>query len=156
MQDAKYHGERSSSFILFGDKLDRGILTHNAAGLAYTRNGVIVLGGERVGEVYVPDSNWILEFDFEQGWVTKTGPFEEATEIWGDDASYFSANRSGLRNASRFHNWDHWYRHYPFSVYVQDGPEDGGDDVGVRLASRPEPVRSTGDAAESDISIESF
>jgi len=135
VKNTKSRGERSSSYIQFDDKHDRGILYHNVEGLFFGRRGPQPIGGEKIGEVFVPEDNWILDIDFEQGMIRKTGTYEEAKERFGDDASYLGVTRNGLRNVSRFHGWVGLFRRSPFSVDVHVGPEGRIDNVGVRLAN---------------------
>jgi len=59
------------------------------------------------------------------------------------DVSYFwrACKGAGTRAVYRFYNAVNG----PFDVGAYDGPDSRGDDLGVRLASRSEPLRSKGD-----------
>jgi len=78
------------------------------------------------------DRRWVLEYDKPTGFPSSVGTKKEAQRVFGEDASRFWYNPNGLRAVCRFYGADYG----PFFVGAGGGPDDRGDYLGVRLASR--------------------
>lgn len=85
--------EWTSTFLEDGKKvIERPeIVIHNE------KYGWVTEGGN-IAYVDLPDSGFVLEYDKPTGFPSRTSPKKEHAErVFGEDASYFSANRDGLR-----------------------------------------------------------
>ncbi len=116
LRDGKYVVERPDELVY-----ENGV---------WKAKGGVVRTFEHFPEGELPDDGWGLSYDKLTGFPDKTGHFEEAREIFGDDASYFTANRIGLRAVWCESDWV--VDGGPFSVDASWRPDGGLGYVGSR------------------------
>ncbi len=79
------------------------------------RNGMWVAEGGKKSSVELPDYGWVLKYDNITGLPKKTSPKkDDAKNIFGDDASYFSYLDSGLMPIMRYSD----SQYGPFYIYA--------------------------------------
>ncbi len=94
------------------------------------RNIWIPVGGKET-RVFLPDRGWVVEYDKESGMPIKTSNNSEAKDVFGEDASYFNFNPSGVRSIVVTHGIDG-----PFGIVAVRFPNEGHELIGARNCRR--------------------
>ncbi len=92
--------------------------------------------GGKVSRVELPTAGWVTEYDTSTGFPSRTSKNRgDAEKVFGEDASYFHANKRGLRVVSRHFFLDD-YGSFPVTAHCEPG--NRVVDMGVRSFRRSE------------------
>ncbi len=127
----RYRDEWTATFLRDGkEAVERPDEVVYENGLWVAKGGVVKTF-EHFPEGKLPGDGWALEYDKLTGFPSRTGLRREAEKVFRNDASYFYANKNGLRAVRRnFGGFDDVSS--PFGVRAGWQPDFGGSDIGCR------------------------